>query len=84
MPTRHAGFAEAWSAPKSAPPTRARWPENQRKQDIVIIDTETDEEIVVTVFANRAQQTRIGIKASKRFKILRREVLEREEATDVN
>jgi sRNA-binding carbon storage regulator CsrA len=47
-------------------------------EEIIVIDTETGEEMVIAVLENRGHQVRIGIGASKRFDIVRREVLERQ------
>jgi carbon storage regulator CsrA len=46
-------------------------------EEIIVIDTETGEEMVIAVLENRGHQVRIGIGASKRFDIVRREVLDR-------
>ena len=51
-------------------------------EEIVVIDTETGEQIVVAPTGYWGKQVKIGIEASKRFKILRREVMERQRATD--
>ena len=46
-------------------------------EEIVIIDKDTGEEIVIAVLRLENREARIGIEASKRFDIFRREVLER-------
>ena len=51
-------------------------------EEIIVIDTETGEEITIAVLENRGYQVKIGIKASKRFEIFRREVLERKLAAE--
>ena len=52
-------------------------------EESLVIDNETGEQIVVTPTGYRGNQVKIGIEASKdRFTILRREVLERDRATD--
>ena len=43
----------------------------------IIIDKESGEEIVIAVLQHPQQGIRIGIEASRRFEIFRREVLER-------
>ena len=48
-------------------------------EEIVVIDTETGEEMVIAVLDHRGPQIRSGIEASRRFDILRREVLERQQ-----
>ena len=53
-------------------------------EEIVVIDKETGEQIIVAPTGLHGNQIRIGIEASKtRFAILRREVLERQEATEL-
>ena len=50
-------------------------------EEIVVIDRETDEEIVIAVLNRFRNQTRLGIEASKtRYTILRRELQERDRA----
>ena len=51
-------------------------------EEIVVIDKETGEEMVIAVLRQTGHETRIGIEASRRFEIFRREVLERRRATD--
>ena len=52
-------------------------------EEILIIDRETGEQIIVAPTGYRGNQIKIGIEASKtRYTILRREVLERDRATD--
>ena len=54
------------------------------REEIIIIDRETGEEIVVAPTGFRRNQVRIGIEASKtRYTILRREVQERDRAAAV-
>ena len=49
------------------------------REEILIIDNQSGEEIVVAPTGFRRNQIKIGIEASKtRFTILRREVLERD------
>jgi len=51
------------------------------REEIIIIDNETGEEIVVAPTGYRRNQIKIGIEASKtRYTILRREVQERDRA----
>lgn len=50
-------------------------------EQIIITDTAPGEQIIVTPLRIDGNQTRIGIHASRRFEILRREVLERDRAT---
>ena len=52
------------------------------REEIVVIDKETGEEIVIAVLRLENREVRIGIEASKRFDIYRREVLERKLAAD--
>ena len=52
------------------------------REEIVIIDNETGEQIIVVPTRIEGHQVKIGVGASKRFDILRREVLERQRATD--
>ena len=47
-------------------------------EEILVIDRQTGEQIVVAPIACRGNQVKIGIKASDRYQILRREVLERQ------
>ena len=47
-------------------------------EEIVVIDKETGEEIVIAVLRLENREVRIGIEASKRFDIFRRELLERQ------
>ena len=51
-------------------------------EEIVVIDKETGEEIVIAVLRLENREVRIGIEASKRFDIFRREVLERKLAAE--
>ena len=51
-------------------------------EEILVIDRQAGEQIVVAPIAFRGNQVKIGIEASDRFQILRREVLERDRATD--
>ena len=54
------------------------------REEIIIIDRETGEEIVVAPTGFRRNQVRIGIEANKtRYTILRREVQERDRAAAV-
>jgi len=54
------------------------------REEIIIIDNETGEEIVVAPTGFRRNQIKIGIEASKtRYTILRREVQERDRAATV-
>ena len=51
------------------------------REEIVVIDRQTGEQIVIAPTGYRGNQVRIGIEASKtRYSILRREVLERDRA----
>ena len=50
-------------------------------EEIVVIDTETGEQIIVAPTGYWGRQVKIGIEAPKRFKILRREVMERQTPT---
>ena len=45
-------------------------------EEIVVIDTETGERIVVAAISIQRNQMKIGIEATKRFRILRRELVE--------
>jgi len=45
-------------------------------EEILVIDRQTGEQIVIAPIACRGNQVKIGIKASDRYQILRREVLE--------
>ena len=52
-------------------------------EEILIIDRETGEQIIVAPTGYLGNMVKIGIEASEtRFTILRREVLERQRATD--
>ena len=52
------------------------------REEIIVIDRQTGEQIVITPTGYRGNQVRIGIEASKtRYTILRREVLERDGAS---
>ena len=53
----------------------------RRSGEEIIIDTVTGEQIIVAPTRIEGNQARIGIKAPKRFEILRREVLERQMET---
>ena len=49
------------------------------REEIIVIDRQTGEQIVIAPIGYRGNQVKIGIEASKtRFTILRREVLERD------
>ena len=53
------------------------------REEIIIIDNQTGEEIVAAPTGCRRNQVKIGIEASKtRYTILRREVQKRDRATD--
>lgn len=55
------------------------------REEILIIDNQSGEEIVVAPTGFRRNQIKIGIEASKtRYTILRREVQERERAAAVS
>ena len=51
-------------------------------EEILVIDRQTGEQIVVAPIACRGSQVKIGIKASDRYQILRREVLERDKVPE--
>lgn len=47
-------------------------------EEIIIIDTVTGEQIIVAPLRIEGNHARIGIKASRRCEILRREIMERQ------
>ena len=51
-------------------------------EEIVITDTVSGEEIIVTPLRIDGNHTRIGIQASRRFAIARRELLERDTVSE--
>ena len=45
-------------------------------EEIVVIDTQTGERIIVAAIGCRGNEMKIGIEATERFRILRRELVE--------
>jgi sRNA-binding carbon storage regulator CsrA len=61
---------------------RHAMPALTRRRGDQVIDTHTGAQIIVAPTGYRANQVRIGIQASPRFQIFRREALARERAAD--